>query len=132
MRWWTGWLIITLFWPALASAEPDCQQAQNQQQMTDCIQQALKEEEYMLQQAIDQLMVKAQAEDASQDWPEPYKKAPLLQKAHKAWQVLRDLDCQLENFDSLNGSAYGDYLNRCKWRHTRQRCARMQEYLQNP
>lgn len=117
---------------AQAQAQVQCQCAENQQQMTLCITRALAAEENKLQQIYDQLMQEAQAEDKALGWPEPHKKAVLLQKAQQAWAVFRDYACQFEHFDSLNGSAYADYLNRCKIKYTAKRQADLHWFLQNP
>ena len=60
------------------------------------------------------------------------KKLAAFETAQKSWRKALENDCQYIHYESLGGSAEGDYLNSCEIAYTLARTKLLQSMIDNP
>lgn len=101
--------------PVLAS---NCDDAQTQQQLNQCHQQAYAQADSRLNAQFEQIIARLQADDAA---------TRDLRRAQRAWLAYRDAECRFAS--PTQGSAASMVLTQCLTRLTRQRSEDFQRYL---
>lgn len=97
----------------------DCADAQTQQQLNQCFQQAYAQADARLNAQFEQILGRLQEDVvATRD----------LRRAQRAWLAYRDAECRFAS--PVQGSAAGMVLTQCLARLTRQRSDDFQRYLQ--
>lgn len=97
----------------------DCAEAQTQQQLNQCFQQAYAQADARLNAQFEQILGRLQEDAvATRD----------LRRAQRAWLAYRDAECRFAS--PVQGSAAGMVLTQCLARLTRQRSEDFQRYLQ--
>lgn len=104
-----------------AAAAQDCNAAQTQAAMTECVGEVYDAADRKLNETYKQI--------ADRLVDDPDTKAS-LKKAQRAWIIFRDAECEFTNAQSVGGTLYGALITQCLADLTEQRAEMLQSYLQ--
>jgi uncharacterized protein YecT (DUF1311 family) len=116
-------LFATLAWPAFAADNP-CQDVEKDPAFTVCWHGEFKKSEAEVERRLRVLAERHRKEEPKLD--------RLMTKAQQAWLVWREAACRVDTYESISGSGFSVYWDRCRIKMNEARVIELQEMIDNP